>query len=235
MAGRNANYEAMVFRVCDKLLAAGKRVSLRNVIAALPNGGTNRILGPILRDWKVERDYKPRLVVNDLPEAVQGELVGFARSVADAVRASEANRFEGVRLELEARLKANDELRDDALTECDGMREENARLIRKAAAVRSENETLRVANDRLKARLDRIRAEEFWDQVMREIRDLMPVGGSLPMDDILAGLRQSIHRGARLHREPLNADTLRKKMAVRDSHRKYFEEGPGGALIRKAG
>lgn len=235
MTGRNANYEAMVFRVCDKLLAARKRVSLRNVIAALPNGGTNRMVGPILRDWKVERDYKPKLVVNDLPEAVQGELVSFARSVVDAVQASQAQRFENDRLKLEARLKANDELRDDALTECDGLREENARLVREAAAVRSENETVRVANDRLKARLDRIRAEEFWDQVMREIRDLMPVGGSLPMDEILAGLRQSIHRGARLHREPLNADTLRKKMAVRAWHKKYFEEGPDGALVRRAG
>lgn len=235
MTGRDAIYEAMIFKACDKLLAARKRVSLRNLIAALPNGGTNRIVGPVLREWKAERDYKPRLVVNDLPEAIQGELVKFARSVVDAAQASQAKHFENDRRKLEARLRANDELRDDALTECDGLREENARLVREAVAIRSENETLRIANDRLKARLDRIRAEEFWDRVMREVRDLMPVGGSLPMDDILAGLRPSIHRGARLHREPLNADTLRKKMAVRAWHRKFFEEGPDGSLVRKAG
>ena len=70
---------------------------------------------------------------------------------------------------------------------------------------------------------------------MREVRDLMPVGGSLPMDDILAGLKPSVHRGARLHREPLDAETLRKKMAVRAWHRKYFEEGPEGTFVRKAG
>jgi len=235
MADEDAIYKAMIFNACDKLLAARKRVSLRNLIAALPNGGTNRIVGPVMAKWKVDRDYKPRLVVNDLPQAVQGELVKFTRSVVEAAQASEAGRFDNDRLKLDARLRANDEVRDDALTECDALREENARLRREADTVRSEAETLRLANDRLKARLDRIRVEEFWDRVMREVRDLMPVGGSLPMDDILAGLKPSVHRGARLHREPLDAETLRKKMAVRAWHRKYFEEGPDGSLVRKAG
>lgn len=235
MAGEDASYEAMIYKACDKLLAARRRVSLRNLIDALPNGGTNRIVGPVMAKWKVDRDYKPRLVVNDLPEAVQGELVKFASSVVDAAQASQAKHFENDRRKLEATLRANDEVRDDALTECDALREEIARLRREADTIRSEAETLRLANDRLKARLDRIRAEEFWDRVMREVRDLMPVGGSLPMDDILAGLRPSVHRGARLHREPLDATTLRKKMAMRAWHRKYFEEGPEGNFFRKAG
>ena len=46
-------------------------------------------------------------------------------------------------MKLEARLRANDEMRDDALTECDYLREENVRLAREAAEVlklRAENE-----------------------------------------------------------------------------------------------
>lgn len=235
MSGEDALYREMIYRACDRLLARRTRVSLRNLIAELPNGGTNRIVGPFLRDWKVERDYKPRLVVNDLPEAVQAELVKFSESVMKVAQASQAARYGNAERKLEAQLRANDGLRDDALTECDALREENARLTREASEIRSEIEALRIGNDRLKARLDRIRAEEFWDRVMREVRDLMPVGGSMPMDDILAGLRQSVHRGARLHREPLNAETLKKKMAVRAWHKRYFEERPDGSLVRKAG
>ncbi|TXN15948.1 hypothetical protein FV219_01040 [Methylobacterium sp. WL122] len=54
-----------------------------------------------------------------------------------------AKNFENDRRKLEARLRAYDELRDDALTECDFLREENVRLVREAAEVLklwSENE-----------------------------------------------------------------------------------------------
>ena len=229
MAGKDAIYEAMIYQACDKLLAARKRVSLRNLIAALPNGGTNRIVGPILREWKADRDYRPRLVVNDLPEAVQGELVAFTRAVVEAAQASQAKHFGNDRKKLDARLRANDELRDDALTECDFLREENVRLAREAAEVLK----LRAENERMRARLDWIRAEEFWDRVMAEVAQLMPVGGTRPLEEILAGLKESVHRGARLHKEPLDVDTLKKKMIGREKHGKYFEKAPDGTLVRK--
>jgi hypothetical protein len=42
-------------------------------------------------------------------------------------------------------------------------------------------------------------------------------------------------RGARLHKEPLDEDTLKKKMLGRKKHGKYFVEAPDGTLVRKAG
>lgn len=63
-------------------------------------------------------------------------------------------------MKLQARLRANDETRDDALTECDFRRDENFRLTREAAEVLR----LLAENERMQTRLDKIRAEEFWDR-----------------------------------------------------------------------
>ncbi|GJD75395.1 hypothetical protein [Methylobacterium goesingense] len=70
---------------------------------------------------------------------------------------------------------------------------------------------------------------------MAEVVEMMPMGGTPPLDDILAGLEESVLRGARLHKEPPAVDTLRKKMIGRWQHGKYFEEAPDGTLVRKAG
>ncbi|MCJ2014187.1 DNA-binding protein [Methylobacterium sp. J-076] len=223
-----------VFLACDRLLARRERVSLRNVIAELPRGGSNRAVGPHMAEWKVERDYKPGLEVDHLPEGVQGELVKFAFLVVEAAKEAEAASLANDRGRDEARRRANDEMRDEALAALDVLTAANARLTLETDAARQEAEALRTENVRLRERLDRIRAEEFWDRVMREVRDLMPVGGSLPMDEILAGLRPSIHRGARLHREPLDAGTLRKKMMMRVRWERFFEAGPDGTIVRKA-
>lgn len=224
-----------VFWACDRLLARKERVSLRNVIAEIPRGGSNRAVGPHLSDWKIERGYKPRLEVDHLPEAVQGELVRFAFMVVEAAKTAEAAVFTNDRDRDEARRKANDEMRDEALAALDVLTAANARLTREADAARAEAAAAHAENVRLRTRLDHVRAEEFWDRVMGEVRDLMPVGGSLPMDAILAGLRPSIHRGARLHKEPLDVETLRKKMWGRAKQNRYFEKGPDGGLVRKAG
>ncbi|MCJ2064731.1 hypothetical protein MKK63_18730 [Methylobacterium sp. J-088] len=135
---------------------------------------------------------------------MQGEIVKDARAVVEA-QASQAKRFENDRGKLEARLRANDDLRDDALTECDFLREENVRLTREAAEV----PRLLAENERMRARLDLIRAEEFRDRVVAEVAEMMPVGGSRPLDEILAGPRELVRRGAGLHKVPLDVDAPR--------------------------
>jgi len=217
-----------VFAVANLLLGRGEPVSLRTVIKTLPGGGSNREVGPHLRDWKIEHNYKPKLRVEDLPERLQAELARFVRLAWDEAKVDAAARFNIERETLEAERRANDDLRNEALVSLDVSEARNLGLKSEAAALRAENE-------RLKARLDRIRAEEFWDRVMLEVRDVMPAGGTMPMGEVLAKLKQSIHRGARLHKEPLNEATLRKKMAVRAFYLKYFKEDEHGNLVREAG
>jgi hypothetical protein len=116
----------------EKVLAAGGRVSLRTVIAVLKagpaRGGSFREVGPLLRDWKAERAYRPRLVPAGLPERLQGAL---GRAAAEMWEAAQAEAAAGMLVErgnLEARARAGDELLDEALARLDAAEAEAARL-----------------------------------------------------------------------------------------------------------
>lgn len=216
-----------VYDVCDRLRAQGIPVTQGHIRKALPRGGSNREVCPAMRDWKVDRAYKARLETRQMPEAVQERVVDFVGAVWEAARADVGRDMAEARDRMKAKVKATDEVMNEMAARLDATEALNARLTSEADGLRKEVE-------RLRKRLDHIRAEEFWDRVMREVADLMPVGGALPIDEVLAGLKQSIHRGARQHREPLDAKTLKKKMAGRAWHQKYFEEGPNDTLVRKA-
>ena len=83
--------------------------------------------------------------------------------------------------------------------------------------------------------LDRFRAEEFWDRVMREIYEILPFAGAMAPDEILPELRSVTIRGATLRKKPRTPATLRKKMEVRIIHGKYFERSDDGRYARRAG
>lgn len=105
----------------------------------------------------------------------------------------------------------------------------NAALADRTKA--AEDEAARVA--KVKNQLDRFRAEEFWDRVMQEIAELIAERGSLTPDEILSGLHTWTFRGAALHMESLTAGTLRKKIDVRVTHRRYFEAPLEGRYGRR--
>jgi hypothetical protein len=83
--------------------------------------------------------------------------------------------------------------------------------------------------------LDRFRAEEFWDRVMREIAELLAERAAMTPAEILPELRAVTLRGATLHKEPLTPGTLKKKMGVRIFHGRYFEARDEGRYAGKAG
>lgn len=116
----------------EKVLAAGGRVSLRTVIAVLTagpaRGGSFREVGPLLRDWKAERAYRPRLVPAGLPERLQGALGKAAAEMWEAAQAEAAAALLAERGNLEARARAGDELLDEALARLDAAEAEAARL-----------------------------------------------------------------------------------------------------------
>ncbi|CAO4154437.1 hypothetical protein [Methylorubrum extorquens] len=104
-----------------------------------------------------------------------------------------------------------------------------------ARAGAAETETARVLArlQKVEYQLDRFRAEEFWDRVMQEIFEIIPVGGALTPVEILPELRAVTVRGATLCKEPLTIGTLRKKMDVRVTHRRYFQAPVDGRYARR--
>ncbi len=149
-----------VFAMADRLLATTERVSLRRLIPLLKGGGSNREIGPVLREWKVLREYQPALKPRTLPVPVQAALAGAAGELWAAAQAEAAAALTRDRENLAATLKVNDELLAEAMERLDAAEEEKAALRRTI--------------QRLETRHERSRSEEFWDRVMREIYEILP-------------------------------------------------------------
>lgn len=222
MAERDA-----VFRVADSLRAGGKPVSVRAVIAALEQGGSNREVGPLVREWKAKRGYRPRVEFAGIPTDVQNRHGDALAVLWEAACVSAARRYDDDRERMGCDLRANDEIRDEALREVDRVTEE-------VVALRAEVTQLRELLREKDARLDRIRSEEFWDRVMQEIFDLLPAEGGMTAKELLPQLRGTISRESALHKEVITASVLRTKMKMRVAHGKYFELLANGNFTRRA-
>lgn len=117
-----------VFWAADRLHGKGVRVGLRNVIPQLRRGGSKRVVGPLLRDWKAERAYRPALEGDVLPERVQGRLASAVGELWAAAQAEAAELLVAEREAMEARLRVGDEVLDEALARLDVAEAEMARL-----------------------------------------------------------------------------------------------------------
>jgi hypothetical protein len=89
-------------------------------------------------------------------------------------------------------------------------------------AAEDEATRVQVCLAKVENQLDRFRAEEFWDRVMRETANLLAERGAMTPTEILPELRGVTIRGATLHKEPLTPGTLKKKMDVRVSFVRNF-------------
>jgi len=215
----NEQRKQELFRAADGLLARTGRVSLRTLIPLLKKGGSNREVGPALAEWKAAKGYAPALKIKELPVPLQDALAKVAGDLWAAAQAEAAARLTRDRENLAVTVRASEELLAEALDRLD--------------AAEAEIAGLRESVTRAEARLERGRSEEFWDRVMGEIAELIAERGPLTPDEILSGLRTWTIRGAALHKEPLTAGTLRKKMDVRVTHRRYFEAPVDGRYGRR--
>lgn len=122
-----------VVRAADRLHAAGVRVSVRAVIPELRNGGSHRAVGALLREWKAQRNYRPRLEPKGLPERVQGSLATAVTEMWLAARAEAAAELVAERERLEVDRRAALEIMDEALARLDVAEAEMVRLRERLA------------------------------------------------------------------------------------------------------
>jgi len=223
-----------VFRIADKLRAAGKRPSYRLVTEALPRGGSPRVVLKHLEAWREERAYKPKLEAKGLPEPLQERLVAFAEQTWRAAQDQAATVFQREREAAEEVRSIEAEDRECLLGQLKALQAEAGGLNALVAATRAEAEHLRARLEKVENQLGRFRAEEFWDRVMQEIFEILPPAGTMSAAEVLPELKARTLRGAALHKEPLTAATLRKKMDVRVTHGRYFEAHPEGRFGRRS-
>jgi hypothetical protein len=203
-----------LFAVADRLHADGKRVSLRNLIPLLVRGGSNREVGPVLRDWKARRNYAPALKVKSLPAPLQAALAKVAGEFWAAAQVEAGAALVRDRANMAETLRANDAVLAEALERLD---EAEARIAE-----------MRAELGRTEVLLDRKRSEEFWDRVMREVYELLPADGTMTAAQVIRLLKPATVRGAAEFKEPMTPGTLHKKMAGRVKQGWYFTGGKPG-------
>lgn len=82
--------------------------------------------------------------------------------------------------------------------------------------------------ERLKDHLQAVRADEYWDRVVREIHERLPEGEVLHVRDITGLVGADLVEEAKSHREEWKPATIRKKLDTRVFHKRLFaKEGPG--------
>ena len=116
-----------VARAADVPHAKGVRVSVRSVIPKLRNGGSHRAVG-VLREWKAERNYRPKLERKRLPERVQALLGSAVSDLWKAAQADAAAELVAERERMEVDRWAALEIMDEALARLDVAEAEMARL-----------------------------------------------------------------------------------------------------------
>lgn len=227
--------EITVFFVADAMLARGERPSLRKVREAIPTGGSLREICTHLRTWRKKRGYNPKLEPTDMSKAMKEAGQVLAMDLWKQAKREAAQAFVHER-EAAANLAVDDKQDNEHLVGLiETLQTEKAALVARAEAAEAEGARVQARLAKVENQLDRYRAEEFWDRVMREIADILAERGPLTPSEILPELRAVTIRGASLHKEPLTPGTLKKKMDVRVLFNRYFEAGDEGRYVRKTG
>lgn len=225
--------QTQVFEVADALLAEGQRPSRRKVNERLP--GSPRVILQHLDAWREARTYKPRPNLKDLPETLQTRLADFARDSWKDAQAEAARSWQLERASLEEirRDEAEDRehllgLLEEARTRIAGLEDQLAVAVAEAARLR---DSLRTSEDQA----GRLRSEAFWDRLMQEVREILPLEGGMTPEEILPALEPWTKRGAAVAKQKLNATTLKVKMSDRSHWGRYLTVLPNGRFVRRAG
>ncbi len=217
------------------MLARGERPSLRKVREKLATGGSPREVCKHLRAWRKKRGYDPKVEPTDIPKEIENAAQALAVDIWKHAKREATQKFSRERADAAAKDIADAEDREHLLGTIETLQADNTTLVEMIEAAKAETSRNVARLTKVENQLDRFRAEEFWDRVMREIFEILPTTGTMALDEILPELRPWTIRGAALHKEPLTPATLCKKMEVRVIHGKYFEREKDGRYARKAG
>ncbi|MFD6321050.1 DNA-binding protein [Methylorubrum thiocyanatum] len=228
-----------IYRVADLLLAEGRTVSQASVRDRLKDGGSYRDIAPILRHWKVDRNYRSRPGREDLPASVVRLLDAFAVEAWKAARLDAHASLENDRAKMSEQQRVSEGLVIELAAAADAAEHrvavsERAMLDARDRADRleGENTDLRRQVDLLERRVRRLKAEAYWDLVMRTIQNLLPTEHGLTAEEIVAQLPSLLGEHAWGQHDPITPPILKEKMRVRVGAKKYFRLEGGDRFCR---
>lgn len=224
-----------VFRAADALLAEQQRPSWRKVKERLPRGGSPRVILLHLDAWRKARSYKPESDLSNLPNRLQERLAAFAVDAWRTAQADAAATWEQERTSLAEIRRDEAEDREHLLGLLEEAQTRATGLEVQLAAAMAEVERLRGALETSEDQARRLRSEAFWDRLMQEVREILPLEGGMRPEEVLPALGPWTKRGAAVAKQKLNSTTLKAKMSERSHWGRYMTALPDGRFVRRAG
>lgn len=215
-----------ISEAAERLVVDGRPVSVRAVRASLKARGSDRDIGPRVAHWTADPPSIKRALVADVPSDSQNRDGEALTAVWNEARVIAVREHVEERERLKAELCADDEIRGEALAEADRLRDE-------VEFLRRELGRLQDLLEERDARLARVRAEEFRDRVMMEIRETLPAAGGMTVEDIPPRLRETVRREAADHKERVTPAIPREKMLTRLTHGRDLKASGDGAFARR--
>lgn len=220
-----------VREAADALRAKGERASYRNVNAWLIERGgpgcSNSDLRDTLRKWVRDEKYDAKLETGGLPRDVSAALKKAGAKIWAVAEREFSGKLDRERARLRGAAAQEHAFLDEALATLDA---------REAEIERLKSEVAFLANrlDETEERLRKVRADEYWDRVVREIHALLPEREPMHVRDIAEMVGPDLVEEAKGHREEWSVATIRKKLETRVFHGRLFEKAGPGLFRRRA-
>lgn len=223
--------------VAETLRKARVRVSYRNVNDVLTRDGGVGLsfsdMKPWLREWIEETGYDVVVETAKIPDPVRTKMVRAVEGLWSVARDEAKALFEDQKRRIEAAMQAERALCDEAAALADAKEEIVASLRREMAAeIAKRDEKIRTQQDEIswyageldtvRAHLQAVRADDFWERVVQEIHAILPEQDGMHIDTIMNRVGTDLVQEARGHREEWKRSTVKWKITQRINHRRLF-------------
>ncbi|MCJ2050077.1 DNA-binding protein [Methylobacterium sp. J-070] len=220
-----------VYRAADAIRAGGRAHVTTHTVRAwltenLGKAGSPNNVAPLLKEWKREREYSPKIELAALPEAVSNRLAAAGVALWQAAQAEAAAVYVRDRERMQQEIGVEREMCSEALALLGGHEAEARLLTERVVALEAELEEAR-------RHLQAVRADVYWERVVHEIWKALPENGALPIQDIEQRLGADLVEECKGHQEEWNHDTLRKKINQRIHHKRLFARAERGRYRRR--
>lgn len=223
--------KSYVYRAADEIRAVGRDiVSIHTVrawlTANLGRAGSPNHVAPLLKEWKQERQYSPKIELAAMPASVSNRLAAAGAELWKAAQAEAAAIYARDTQRMQQEIDGEREMRTEALVLLDG-RETEARLLAERVAA------LEVELAEARRHLQAVRADVYWERVVQEIWKVSPEEGGLGAQEIEQRLGADLVEECKSHQEEWNHTTLRKKINQRIHHKRLFAGAGRGRYRRR--
>ncbi len=229
--------KTQVYDAADEIRSTGALVAQSSIVAVLLKSTglrfSPRDIGPLLLEWKAEKNYAPALERGGVPPPVKAALEKATAALWSAAQ-KEAHLIHGADRERhETILRDERDLRAETLAMADGLQAQLETLRTIEADLRARVAGLEVELTETRRHLQAVRADHFWDRVVHDIHALLPDKGSMRVVEIADRLGADLAEEARSHMEEWSIKTLRKKMETRIFHKRLFARSGKGLYRRR--